>query len=257
MNGTRQALLGATGLFVLSFWTTGAHASPWTREPGRPLSISKLTASEAEEDGRQFGQTSLETYFEWGVGGGAMIGGKLGQAWQSIEQDAFSDRLSGISEAEIFVQKGFARSERGVASGAVALAAPTSTTSQLIADRAFERDAAAEISALAGYDFSAAFVTAKLGPRLSFGDDADLLKGEVTLGHARDSGTLVLVDLYATQSLGGAAPGGVDYSLYQIAPSVVLPLFGRVALQLGARADLAGENVDLGRGAFVALWVGR
>ncbi|MBB4658091.1 hypothetical protein [Parvularcula dongshanensis] len=264
-NGRLRAAALCVG-WLSACWPGAALASPWNRPAGQLLTIGKVTHQVATEEERRFAQTTSETYAEFGLTPRLMLGGKFGFAFQSVQQPAYAqtaavdDRLGGLSDAEAYLQVQTWRSDRLALSAALDVAAPVSTTSRLGLDRAFGRDGAAGVSALAGYDFGPLFATFRLAPRLSLGDDAAFLKSEATLGRPFEEGWLrggmAALELFATQSLGGAEAGGVDYSLYQLAPSLVLPLGGRFKLQIGAVFDVAGEGVDLGRGGFVGLWVG-
>lgn len=233
-----------------------AAASPWNRDAGAGLLINKVSYYEAEAEGRRFEQVTSELYAERGLTPRVMVGGKLGYAWQSVDQPAYQDALSGVSEAEGFVQYEVARGAWGAAGLMVVGSAPASTTSRVLDGVSFDRDASAGVSALLGRDLGPGFLSVSAGPRLSLGKDADVLRGEATIGSALGERGLLMVEGFATQSLGGAEPGGVDFDLYQVAPSIVLPLW-RFRLQLGATVDVAGSGVDLGTGGFVALWSGR
>jgi hypothetical protein len=235
-----------------------AAASPWNRDAGATLLITRTAyyEAEAEAEDRRFEQVTSEAYAEHGLTDRLMVGGKLAYAWQEVDQPLYRDALSGLAEAEAFLQWQAVRTE-GTALGVAAIvAAPTETVSRLLDGVAFERDASAGLSAAYGRDLGPAFVSASVGPRLSLGDDADFLRADLTLGRPFGERGLLLLEGFGTASLGGAELGGVDYDLYQLAPSVVLPA-GRFRVQLGATVDLAGEGVDLGAGGFFSLWIGR
>lgn len=48
---------------------------------------------------------------------------------------------------------------------------------------------------------------------------------------------------------------GIDYDLVTVAPAVLLHLSDRRKLQIGARIDVLGRNLDKGVGGFISLWV--
>ena len=247
--------------------TPGAEASPWNRDAGDLFTITRnawfAADGGAAADGteRSFGQASAELYTEYGVSDRIMVGGKVIYAWQTTEETLENgarreDRLSGFAEAEGFVQGQVARWEGGALAVIATVAAPTKTTSRTIDGRAFERDARAGAAVLAGWNLGAGFATVRAGPDVSLGADAHSLRVEGTLGRRVGERTVLLGEAYLTQSLGGAEPGGADFSVLRAGPSVVLPVWRTVRVQVGATFDVTGENVDLGASGFVAFWVG-
>ena len=255
----RAALVSA---LLLPAFAADAAASPWNRDPGQPLTISKSAYYEAEEDGRRFVQSTAETYLEWGVTDRVMLGGKLGYAWQRTEasapgQASVRDSLSGFSEAELFVQGQLTRWDGGALALSATLAAPVKTTSRVFGDRAFERDGSLGAALHLGLDRDDTFAVIRVGPQVSTGDDAAFLRTEASLGRKLGArGAMVLLEGFGTTSLGGAEAEGIDFDLYQVAPSVVLPAWRRIRVQLGGSIDVAGAGVDLGVGAFIGFWVG-
>ena len=238
-----------------------AHASPWNRDAGDLFTITRnawFAASADNPDGteRRFEQASAELYTEYGVTDRVMAGAKVIYAWQTTDDGLREDRLDGFAEAEGFVQGQLATWEGGALALIATVAAPTSTTSRLIDGRAFERDARAGAAVLAGWDLGRSFATVRAGPDVSLGIDAHTLRVEGTLGRRVGERTVLLGEAYLTQSLGGADPGGADFSVLRAGPSVVLPVWRAVRMQLGATFDVTGEDVDLGASGFVAFWVG-
>ena len=241
-----------------------AEASPWNRDQGELLTISRYGYYEAEATERRFTQSSSDLYLEYGATDRLMAGAKLSYVWQNLEAATPSsegaplplDALSGFAEASFFAQSEVRRWDGGVLSVMASAALPTETASRIGTDRAFARDAHAGISVLGGLDRGPLFATGRLGTEVSLGDDADLLRTEVTGGWHASGRTMLMLEVYDTRALTAPGPDGVDYDLTQAAPSLVLRVRERWRLQVGATVDLAGRNVDLGTGGFVALWVG-
>ena len=261
MSARASAFGGAAASLALCA-AGAAEASPWNREAGQSLTISRVAYHAAEAPGRRFEQVTSETYFEVGLSDRFMLGGKASYAWQGLDQTPETgpvrqDALSGLAEGSVFVQGTLHRWDGGVLSAVATAHAPTETASRIGTDRAFSRDAALGAALSLGLSREKSFLAARLGTEHSLGRDADFLRGEVTFGRNLPGGAMMLLDAYATHSLGGAAPEGVDYDLYQLAPSLVLPVRRRWRLQLGATWDVAGRAVDPGAGGFVALWMGR
>ena len=235
-------------------------ASPWNRDAGQGLTVSRLGYYAAEAAGeagaRRFEQTTSELYVEFGVTERLMAGGKLTYAWQDVEGPANADALSGFAEGSVFVQGQLARWDGGALGVMAGYAMPTETVSRLGSDRAFARDAHAGVSVLLGLNEGPAFLAARMGHETSLGEDADLLRTEATMGLHLPMGAMAMVEVLDTRAVTDAGLGGVDYDLTQVAPSLVLRLTGRMRMQVGATFDVAGRDVDLGTGGFVALWVG-
>ena len=252
------------GLLMAAFGLGGAEASPWNRDPGRGLTISRVGYYEASAEGRRFEQTTSELYAEIGVTERFMLGGKLSYAFQEIGQEAAApasvpvgaDALSGFAEGSVFVQGQLARWDGGAVSVMATYGMPTETVSRLGTERAFSRDGSAGGSVLLGLGGGRTFGAFRLGYEGSLGRDADFLRSEATMGAHLSEGVTMMVEAFDTRAVADAALGGADYDLTQVAPSLVLRLPRRMKLQLGATLDAAGRNVDLGAGGFVALWVG-
>jgi hypothetical protein len=253
----RAAALGtALSLLSGSLLSSSAAASPWTRPPGEPLAILRAGYQEAEAEGRRFEQWTSQSYLEAGLTPKLMVGGTLTHAWQGTDGPEGGDALTGIAEASAFLQRTFYQGERDAFSLALTAGAPTGTVSRFVENRRFERDASAGAALLYGRDQDAFFFAGRLGPEFSLGRDAHLLRGEVTLGRHQGR-ALFLLQGFSTTALGGAAPDGLDYDLYQLSPSVVVRARDWLSLQFGVTADIAGRGLDRGQGAFLALWIER
>ena len=263
VDRTRCAAVAAA---ITLAWTGAgmgtAHASPWNRAEGDLFTITRnawfaAEGGDADEGNeRRFEQSSAELYAEYGATDRVMAGAKVIYAWQRTDDADGRDQLSGFAEAEGFAQVQLRTWEGGALAVIGTLAAPTKTTSQVRDGRAFERDARAGAAVLAGWDLGRGFATVRAGPDVSLGADAHTLRVEGTLGRRVGDRTVLLGEAYLTQSLGGADPGGTDFSVLRAGPSVVLPVWRTIRVQLGATFDVTGENVDLGASGFVAFWVG-
>ena len=266
MKAIKRALCASAALCLAA----GAHAeaSPWNRDGADLFTITRnawfaAEGGEASEGtARRFEQSSVEVYTEYGLNDAVMAGGKAIYAWQTVTEQTASGadaatRLDGFAEAEVFVQGQVARWEGGALAVMATAAAPTRTSSRSRDGLAFERDARAGAAILAGWSLDRAFATMRAGPDISLGADAHTLRVEGTVGRRFGEATVLLGEAYWTQSLGGADSDGVDFSVLRVGPSVVLPVWGPVRLQLGGTFDVTGENVDLGASGFVAFWVGR
>ena len=256
------AAVAAMAVAWTGAWTGAAHASPWNREGGDLFTITRnawfsAEGGEASEGtARDFSQASVELYAEYGVTGRVMAGTKVIYAWQRTDDASGEDRLDGFAEAEGFAQWQAAAWDGGALAIQASASLPTETSSALRDGRAFARDARVGAAVLAGWSAGPGFATVRAGPDLSLGRDAHTLRVEGTIGRRIGERTVLLGEAYLTQSLGGAEPGGADFSVLRAGPSVVLPVWGPMRMQLGATFDVAGKGVDLGASGFVAFWVG-
>lgn len=258
-KGLRAAAATAAAMTIAC---GSAAASPWNRDGGDLFTITRNAwfaaegGDEADGTARRFEQSSVELYTEYGATARVMVGAKVIYAWQTTEDAIRRDSLDGFAEAEGFAQVQARTWEGGALAFQATLSAPTKTSSNLVDGRAFERDARAGAAVLAGWSTGPSFATVRAGPDLSLGRDAHTLRVEATLGRRIGERTVLLGEAYLTQSLGGAEPGGADFSVLRAGPSVVFPVWRTVRMQVGGTLDVAGDDVDLGASGFVAFWVG-
>ncbi|WOI53404.1 hypothetical protein [Parvularcula sp. LCG005] len=251
----RTAVVMGVSLMAL---TGTALASPWGRLAQDYLAISRIDHYRSTDSGRDFQQQSAQTYVEYGLTDHWTIGGQAAQGWQR-KKDAFGDdHRAGLIDAELFVQRRFLETGGHVLS-VQGLVAPQTPLDEMVAiDTGDQREAAGQIAVLYGFSRERHFIAASTGWRKSFGDDADQWRTDVTIGRHGPDGGMTLLDIYSTVSIGASlAVYGIDYDLVTLAPSRVFKVGRRSHLQIGARFDVAGENIDRGHGAFIALWVGR
>lgn len=251
----KGALAAATAVVCAA---SAAAASPWGQPAGERLQILKFDYYDTgEEDGRQFRQGAFELYSEHGFGGNWTLGGKTTSAYQEITAGEYQDERFGLTEAEVFVQRAIPTAENEALALRLAYGFPTGSRSLLYdGDEVDGRDAAIELGALWGYSEGKSFIATKTAGRASLGDDADEFRFDVTLGHRAGERRLWLLDVYTTLSVTEAEQdNGTDYDLVSVAPSFVTPLSKHVRLQIGARADLWGDGLDTGTGAFLAVWI--
>ena len=236
---------------------TPAMASPWGQPEGEWLSIFKFDYYDTgREDGRQFRQSAFQYYSEHGFGGNWTLGGKTASAYQRITASPYEDERFGMTEAEFFAQRAVPTVDGEALALRLTYAFPTGSQSFLYDDEIQGRDAAIELAGLWGGSEGHTFVATKLGGRASLGDDADELRFDMTLGRHAGERRMWLFDIHSTLSVTDADNDrGTDYDLVTVAPSFVTPINKRFRLQIGARADIWGDGLDTGTGAFLALWV--
>lgn len=254
--------LAAGGASIWMAAVADGAASPWGRPgAGDVLLLTRAETFKAEDGRRQFEQISHQTYGEVGLPGRLTAGAKLTEAWQTVTLDDApedDDSRSGLVEAELFVQRPVAARGNTVVALQALYAFPTSTRSLLVLDEpGAGPDAAVQAGLLAGYGKGKRFVGGLLAGRASLGEDAHQLRAEVTAGTRLSGRELLLLDMSATLSVGGASKGGADFSVVSLSGSYVFPVRERYRVQLGARQDLWGDGTDPGRSLFLSLWYER
>ena len=258
-------LLALCALSAAAALSGAADASSWNREDGRLLLISRVdyftadlgTVGLAGEDVEaRFERLESNTYLEYGLTDRVMIGGKAfyGASW--LTRGATVETASGFSEYEGFAQVQAFRSPRHA--GAIKLAAGSSANFGSGARPSLQSDGVdAEIAGLYGRTFTYApvvtFVSTEFGYRRRFGEAADQLRLLTTFGADFDRVT-ILVDTFSVKSLRNEEPGGADFDVFKLQPSVVVPFAKRFAIQAGVSWEAAGRNIDLGETYFLGLW---
>lgn len=242
-----------------------AEASPWIRDKGR-LFISTRTdyfiaeADEAAMAGAgpvRFERYDSDTYLEFGLTPSLMIGAKAVYGTSTYFDGTTLSQASGFSEIEGFVQRALWRNARQTLSVKLAGAAPASFVGGPRPD--LQRDSAdVELRALYGRNLSFSpfklYATAEAGYRRRFGAGADELRADLLLGAEPARAALILCEVLVVKSLRNEDPGGADYDVVKIQPSLVWRAGRRWSLQAGLAHEPAGRNLLLGDAYFVALW---
>ncbi len=239
-----------------------ANASPWTRIDGEALVISRTDYFHADltpQDpaGGSFRAFTSDTYIEYGLTDNIMLGGKVayGSSWLLSTHSNLTS--TGFSELEGFLQYQLIRNERHAASLRVSSGRPA----------AFHPDARndlktggadVELAALYGNDLFRAplkvFVAAEIGYRKRIGPSADIIKTQFTLGVEPSPRWVFMLEGFSTTSLRNAEPGGGDYDLIKLQPSLLYRFNHRWAVQGGMSQDVSARNLSPGRSYFISLW---
>ncbi|WP_370335373.1 hypothetical protein [Parvularcula marina] len=254
MGGILEKAALAASLPVV-FFADHAAASPWGQPDQDSFRSIKTDYYRSGEDDRQFEQMVLETYAEQGFFDRWSLGGKLGSTWQRVEFGGMTDIRTGLSDAEIFIQRQMYGTETQAAAIQLLYGFETTTRSALFAEEIDGRSAAIGLSGLWGAGNEAAFISTRGGYRASLGDDADQFKLDVTFGLHTDETSMFLLDIYSTFAVGDAEAGGAEFDLVTVAPSLVMRASPHVRIQFGARRDVVADGLDAGTGGFIALWV--
>lgn len=140
-------------------------------------------------------------------------------------------------------------------------AAPSALRSQALGRALDDRDAAVEAAALWGQSNERSFVAVDAGYRRSLGADAHQFRGQMTYGRYLGRRVMLLTDVNITAGLGGVDPGGADYDVVKLTPSLLVVLADRKKTRLDLRAglsvDLVTRGTDPSRAGFIELWLVR
>lgn len=258
-SGTLLAAVLAGAMTSLAV-TGAAHASPWARADGEFFIISRadyFRADFGETDPGDFRRFESNTYVEYGLTEKVTLGGKAvyGTSW--LTSAAGTETASGFTEIEGFGQYQFLRTAKHAASARIAVARPAAFQSGARAN--LQSDSVdTEAALLYGRNLVTGpmkiFAAAEAGYRRRFGAAADEFRTQTTIGIEPGRRWLILLDSFATLSLRNEDPGGADYDVVKIQPSLVYRFSGRWTVQAGMTEEIAGRNLALGRTYFIGLW---
>ncbi len=205
----------------------------------------------------RFDRFESNTYFEYGLTDKITVGGKAlyGTTW--FRRDAEVDTANGFSEIEGFAQYQFRRDSRHAASVRVAISKPAHFRSG--ARTILQGDGVdAEVAALYGrnivFEPIKIFTAIEIGYRKRFGDSADQIKSQATIGVEPSKRLLFLLEGFSTVSLRNEINAGVDYDVLKVQPSLVYRVGRQWRIQAGVTEEIHGRNLELGRTYFIGLW---
>lgn len=238
-----------------------AHASPWARVDGELLIISQtkyfyadLTSQDPR--GARFESIDNDTHIEFGLTDDITIGGKAiySTSWLTNTRGTATD--SGFSEIEGYAQYQIHRTIRHAAS--VKLSAGKPAAFQPGVREGVKEGADVELAGLYGRNVIfkpvKIFAATEIGYRKRFGDAADVMRSHTTIGAEPGAHWVFLLEGFSTLSLRNEEPGGADYDIVKIQPSVIYRFNRRWAVQAGMNEEVAGRNLALGRTFFIGLW---
>ena len=253
---------GAIALLLLAFAGSPASASPWARLDGEILVISGMNyfrsdLSSQDPKGGFFESLENDTYLEFGLTEDITIGGKAvyGTSWLTNSAGAFSD--SGFSEIEGYAQYQFLRTIKHAASVKLSAGKPAAFQSGARSDLE-SGGADLELAGLYGrnvmFEPVKIFVAGEAGFRKRFGENADLLRTQATIGVEPGKHWVLLLETFAAVSMRNESDGGADYDIVKIKPSVVYRFNRRWAVQAGVTEEVVDRNLARGRTYFIGLW---
>lgn len=255
----------ALAFCLLAGVSSAAEASPWARQGGG-LFISTRSdyfTAKAETplpgavDLARFERFDTNTYAEFGIGRRTTIGGKVVYGTSTYYDGINASSGSGFSEFEGFIQRELWRNDADVFSLRLAGASNAwlddGGRPGLVSD-----GADAEFRVLYGRNVGArpfkVFAAAEAGYRRRFGDGADQVRVDLLVGAEPLKRAMILVEAFSTTSLRNEGPGGADYDVVKIQPSVAWRITRRWSLQGGMTKEVWGRNLLTGNAYFLSIW---
>jgi hypothetical protein len=255
-----------TTYFVVLLDYGGASASPWAKADNALLIISRANYFNADltptsaPDGtieNRFQRIDSNTYIEFGLTDEVTIGGKavFGTSWLMRGTDI--ETATGFSEVEVFGQYQFYHSGKDVSAVRIAASRPSNFSSG--ARPELQSDGAdIDASILYGRNLLSRqlkiFAAIDAGYRKRFGQAADQVRLQTTLGVEPGKHFLLLIDTFATLSLRNEEVGGADFDIVKIQPSALWRISNRWGVQAGVTEEVYGRNISLGRTYFIGIW---
>ena len=266
----RRILLIGAAFFTAN--TSLADASPWARNAGELFVISRAeyfrtppahSAPPGNLSAPPFQRIESSTYFEYGFTAPVTLGCKIvyGVTRSASPDDARNDNrtthITGLSEAQFFTQYQLLRDQSHALSVRAAAILPARLNT---GTRPGLRSAGEDIDIAFLYGRNVrrlpgnAFAASELSYRKRFGDAADQIRAQATVGVEPTRSILLLTEIQAEYSLRNNRMGGADYDIVKLQPSIVWRAGRQWRVEVGLREEVAGRNLALGRTFFLGLW---
>ena len=248
----RRAWLAAIPAVALA--AGPALGGAWTRPAGETF-VSAAASYYRTESDIPYEEATTTLYVEHGFREGLTIGGAL----EVTEPVGESEPLDGDVTAALFVQRRLWVGDAGdPLSLQLGLRAPLGDVAGGRPPQLGTDDAAAELRLLYGRGFETrfggAFFDGQAAVRRNFGDDADEIRLDVTVGLRPEPRWLVMAQSFTTLGLENAERRGADFSVTKLAPSIGYEVIPGVTALIGVEREIAGRNVDLGTRLRAAVW---
>lgn len=245
----------ALTLLTVFFGQSAAIASPWGQEPGDIFSVSRFDYFTAQSEDQRFQRLEVNSFAEIGLPGNFTVGGKILYGTSIFGDTSTRGADTGISEIEGFVQKRIAGGELNVLALRLSGARPAQFDSGArlgLVNDGIET----ELRLLGGRTLAFVdqklFATAEIAYRKRFGNGADQIRVDATIGYEPTPRWLLLADIFSITSARNEDFGGSDFDVIKLQPSVVRR-FGRWGVQVGLTHEIAERNLLAGTTYFVGL----
>ncbi len=273
-EGEIAPLASATGIivgvFVVLFgYAPPADASPWPRDPWRVFLSSGSDYFSARgdfafdpppaenRDDDRFERIATTHYAELGLPLNMQANFKLIYSTATIRTPETMIRSAGLAEIEGQLQYAIFQNRHDVLSVA-ALVGRINSLSAGVRPQLQSDGLDGGVKLLYGRTLTTKpvkfFMTAEAGYRRRFGTPADQVTLDLKLGFEPMSRLLLLVDGFNSLSLRNEDPGGADFDIYKIQPSVAFRVWRDAWLQAGFNHEIEGRNVVTGNALFLNIW---
>ncbi|MEO1014129.1 MAG: hypothetical protein AAFX08_02970 [Pseudomonadota bacterium] len=208
------------------------------------------------EAGDTFERLDAGLYAEHGVFASTMIGTKIIYGSARSAGPGFENTASGIVEVEGFAQRTIASGAFGVVSARTAIARPASLAAGARPGLAAD-GVDLEARALYGIGFGgpvAGFFSLEAAYRGRTGLAADQARFDAILGFEPHQDFLLMAEAQTAFSVGDPRPGGADFDVVKLQPSIVWRANSKFALRAGGLIEVASRNLTPGRGVFISFW---
>ncbi len=253
----RSIFLAAALATALLTFSKSSHAAPWTREKGEAFVETRTDVFRARDgDGGRFERLDAGIYGEYGLFDATMVGAKVVFGAARSVGPGFVDNASGVVEIEGFAQRTIASGKWGVLSARAAVARPAGIAAGARPGLAAD-GIDVDVRALYGFGFGGpvpGFLTTEAAYRGRTGDAADQVRIDAVIGIEPHPDFLLMAETQTAFSAGEARPGGADFDVVKLQPSLVWRANDRLAVRIGGLIEVAARNLTPGRGVFVALW---
>jgi hypothetical protein len=238
-------------LAAASLMGESASAGAWTQPTGEWF-VSASTTYYRTDPSDRYEEVTGAIYAEYGFTETLTFGGQI----EAIQPVGSSNNLDGEFKLSAFARQRIHVGELGdPVSLQFGIEAPFTDDAMIPQESG---DVGLDFRALYGRGFGTpfgnAFYDLQGAVRLRLGDDADEVRVDLTTGIRPAENWLLLLQSFSTIGLSNEEPGGDDFSVTSIAPSVGYELGDGITLVVGAEREIAGRNVDLGTRFKVGVW---
>jgi hypothetical protein len=233
---------------LLTLLALEAQAGAWTQAPGAGFASLSVTAYETDDGG--YSEATVDLYGEFGWREAVTLGGSVETAFPDGEDSETT--LSAFARTRLHV--GPAGDPLSVQFGVFQPFGDGSA--RAVADTL--DDTAVEARLLYGRGFGTRhgdmYVDLQAGPRFEFGDAADQMRVDATVGLRPAPRWIALLQAFGTVSFRNADGEGDDYDVLKIAPGVGYEITDGVTMLLGLEREVLTRGVDEGLRVKLALW---
>lgn len=252
---------------ALMAWVSAesALAGAWTQHKGEGLVIVTLAHSQADQrfdavgelqDQPEFRKTELRTYLEYGLTDWATLVAQ--PEWRTKEiGEGPGEQVSGFGRADLGVRVRLWQRESWVGSVQASVRAPGGGDPLAPAnggDTEWELDGRLLLGRGGTVLGRNAFTDMQLGYRHRFGDPADELRLDMTLGVDITPKILAIAQSFNTVSVGVPRGGFLSTREQKLSASIVYRIDEVWSVQAGGIIAPVGSNALNERGGFVSLW---